>query len=226
MTRDNVWAILSEQGKIASMSMPAEKPRRYTLDEYFAMEAAMPEAKLEYRDGEIVNIRELQALDPQGMAGGSFRHVQISGNVLACLRTALHESPCNAYGSDLRVQIVSKSLFFYPDVTVVCGKPDLEQRSGIGETLRNPKLLVEVLSPSTEAYDRGIKFHRYFEIPSLEEYVLISQNEPRVEVYLRREDGTWLLTSFNGLEKNIRLASINIEIPLREIFAGVEFPAE
>jgi Uma2 family endonuclease len=208
------------------MSEPAEKPRRYTVDEYFAMEAAMPEAKLEYRDGEIVNIRELQALDPQGMAGGSRRHVQISSNLHISLGHALRGSPCSAFGSDTRIQIPRKTLYAYADLTVVCGKQEWESRRGVGDTLINPKVLVEVLSPSTESYDRGTKFHRYFEIPSLEEYVLVSQNEPRVDVYLRRDDGSWLLNSFAGMEAMARFASVDVKIPLSEIYAGVEFPRE
>ena len=93
------------------MSMPAEKPRRYTVDEYFAMEVAMPDAKLEYRDGEIVNIRELQALDPQGMAGASRRHVQIASNVQFRLTAAVQGSTCSTLGSDARIQIPRKTLF-------------------------------------------------------------------------------------------------------------------
>jgi len=204
--------------------MPAENRRRYTVEEYLAMDAASPDAKLEYRDGEIFDIRELQGVDAQGMSGGSRWHVVIASNLHFSLATALRGTSCSVLGSDTRVQIPRKTLFAYPDLTVVCGSQEWEAHSGIGDTLANPKLIVEVLSPSTEAFDRGTKLHRYFEIASLKEYVLVSQFEHRVETFLRHDDGTWLLSSFTGAESHARFASLDVTLSLKDIFAGVEFP--
>jgi Uma2 family endonuclease len=106
---------------------------------------------------------------------------------------------------------------------VICGPVQKDPEDITGQTATNPRLIVEVLSPSTEAYDRGEKFRFYREIESLEEYVLISQNDARVETFFRQADGTWLFSAFNGIHSKATLRSLGVELPLAEVFAGVEF---
>ncbi len=197
------------------MSLSAQ-PRRYTLEEYFEIERNSPE-KHEYRDGEIVNLSELI-----GMAGGRIRHVQIATNLLSAFANRLKGGSCRVYGSDLRVRISHRTLWTYPDATVISGKIQIEAIAGVGETATNPQVIIEVLSPSTEAYDRGDKFDRYREFESLREYVLVSQHTARVEVFLRDEEGRWAFAPYSGLQAAAKLRSLNIEVPLPEIYDGVE----
>ena len=195
-----------------SMGMPVEKPRSYTVSEYLRIERDSTD-KHEYRDGQIL-----------AMAGGTGNHSLIALNVGGELRSRLNGKPCRAYNSDLRIRIPRTPLYTYPDVSVICGPSRYDPNDPHNETATNPRLLVEVLSPSTEGYDRGEKFSRYRMLDSLEEYVLVSQDTPRVETFFRRPDGAWLFTPVTGLESSVRLASIEIEIPLAEIYANVEFP--
>ena len=203
------------------MTMPLEPTRRYTVEEYLELEGSSPQDKYEYRDGIIVNMREALA-----MAGGSGEHCLINANVIANLQMRLRGGPCRVYSNDLRVKIPRKTLFTYPDATVVCGPSLFEKHQSAGATLSNPKLIVEILSPSTELYDRGEKFALYREIPSLTEYVLISQSHPRAETYFRRDDGGWFFGPYSGLESVAKLLSLNIDLPLAEVYAGIEFPSE
>jgi Uma2 family endonuclease len=129
------------------------------------------------------------------------------------------------YSSDLRVRIPRKVLYTYPDATVVCGPGEFDKEGAAGETLTNPRLIVEVLSASTELYDRGKKFALYREIPSLVEYVLVSQTDPRVETFFRHDDGGWSFGPFAGLNSTVKLMSLGIELSLADVYAGVEFPA-
>lgn len=199
------------------MSISAE-PRRHTLEEYFEFERNSPE-KFEYRDGEVVNLSEVL-----GMAGGGLVHSQITANVVATMGTALKGGPCRVYPSDLRIRIPRKVLWAYPDASVICGKPHVESIPGIGETATNPQVIVEVLSPSTERFDRGDKFARYREIPSMRDYVLVAQHEPRVEVFSRSEDGAWSFLPVAAMEAPALVRSLGLELPLAEVYAGVEFP--
>jgi Uma2 family endonuclease len=194
------------------------QPRRYTLEEYFEIEHGSPE-KHEFRNGEIINLSQLI-----GMAGGAVAHSLITINFAAALRSRLKGGPCRVYSSDLRVRTPRKTLYSFPDATVICGKAQIETIPGVGETATNPQVIVEVLSPSTEAYDRGDKFARYREFDTLREYVLISQHEARVEVFLRSEDGLWAFAPYSGIEATAKLRSLNVDLPLAEVFDGVEFP--
>lgn len=160
------------------MSNPAEN-RRLSVEEYLAWERAQPE-KHEYVDGEVF-----------AMAGASLAHDTIVGNAIGELRTLLRGKPCVALPSDLRVRIPSTGAYTYPDVSVVCGRPELE--GAARDTLLNPTVLIEVLSPTTEAYDRGKKFELYRSIASLRDYLLVSSTEILVEHFVRQEDGAWLL---------------------------------
>lgn len=194
--------------------------RRYTLEEYFEIERGSPE-KHEYRDGQVVNLQELIA-----MSGAAVPHSRITANIVIALGTRLRGGPCVAYSSDLRIRIPRKVLWAYPDATVICGKPRIESIPGVGDTATNPQIIVEVLSPSTEAYDRGDKFARYREIETLRDYVLISQSDARVEVFSRSSHGEWSFGPYAGLNSAAKLLSLNLELPLAEIYDGIEFSAE
>ena len=144
------------------MALPLEK-RRYTVEEYLELEEASP-LRHEYHDGEII-----------AMSGGSLEHSVIITNVSAALHAALANKPCLVLDTNLKVGIGPSRQFVYPDVHVICGQPQFDPRDPNRQTVTNPRMAVEVLSPSTEAYDRGGKFNLYRELESLEEYVLISQ---------------------------------------------------
>ncbi|MEK6259865.1 MAG: Uma2 family endonuclease [Planctomycetota bacterium] len=158
------------------------------------------------------------------MAGGTPRHSRIKTNVGSLLNTLLRQGPCITYDSDLRLRVTETNLITYPDVSVVCG--ELQVDPDDANTALNPTLIVEVLSPSTEAYDRGAKFGHYRRIPSLREYVLVSQEEPRVERFLLNDDGTWTLAIANGLDESIELGSLGVTLPLSEIYSKVDFTTE
>ena len=157
------------------------------------------------------------------MAGGSPKHSLIKMNIAGELRNRLKGRPCVAYDSDLRIKCPT-GLYTYPDASVICGKLEFDDEHK--DTALNPTLLVEVLSKSTEAYDRGKKFNHYGQIKSLREYVLVSQDEPMIQRFLRNDDDTWTLTTVTGLEQSLRLLSIDVELPLAEVFDRVDFTAE
>jgi len=180
-----------------------------TPEEYLAFERASP-TKHEYFAGEVF-----------AMSGASRAHNLIAGNVFAGLHGQLRGHPCEAYMGDMRVQVSETGLYTYPDVVVVCGEPQFEDAEV--DTLLNPLLIVEVLSASTEAYDRGDKFEQYRLLPSLREYVLVSQDRPRVERFTRQEGETWLLQATAGLQATVTLSAIDCELPLSEIYERVVF---
>jgi len=152
------------------------------------------------------------------MSGGSPRHADLHGNIYAELRTQLRGGPCKAYNSDLRVRVSSR-MYTYPDVSVVCGKPAFGDEE---DNLLNPVVIFEVLSPSTEGYDRGLKFQHYRTIPSLREYVLVEQDKVQVEQYIRQDDGTWMLRDHKSEEADLKMDSIGATLPLRLIYDGVD----
>ncbi len=179
---------------------------RVTPEEYLAFERAAHE-KHELIDGEIV-----------AMSGGSPQHVLIANNIGGELRSLLRLGPCRVFGSDLRVQISDSDLYTYPDVTVVCESPRFEDDRR--DSLVNPLVIFEVLSDSTESYDRGEKFARYRTLPSLADYVLVSQKRPLVEHFHRQGDGSWLLRAF-GAGERLPLPSLGCEIAVDEIYLKV-----
>jgi Uma2 family endonuclease len=185
--------------------------RLYTPQEYLALERGSP-IKNEYYDGAIF-----------AMAGTSREHNLIAGNLHGEIRAALRGRPCEVYVSDMRVLVSRTGLYTYPDVVAVCG----EQRFEGSEvaTLLTPTVIIEVLSASTEAYDRGKKFGHYRRFESLREYVLVAQDEVRVERYTRRGD-EWILTDLIRLEDILHLESIGVTVPVREIYARVEFASD
>ncbi|KYF75314.1 hypothetical protein BE11_00675 [Sorangium cellulosum] len=175
----------------------------YTHAEYLEQERASP-TKHEFLNGEIF-----------AMAGGTPEHARLCLSVGAELRAQLRGRPCAAYSSDLRVRVRATGLSTYPDVSVVCGRleRDLEDK----DAALNPVVLVEVLSDSTEAYDRGQKFAHYRLIPSLREYVLVWQHEPRIEVFHRNEDGSWTLREARAGE-GAHLEAIGCTLPVDEVY--------
>ena len=183
-------------------------PKTYlTPEEYLAAEREA-EYKSEYLRGETF-----------AMVGASRKHNLIAGNVFGELRQQLKGKTCEAYTNDMRVKISSVGLYTYPDVVVVCGEPDFEDN--YIDTLLNPTLLVEVLSESTESYDRGKKAGFYRTIEPLAEYLLIAQDEYRVEQYVKQGDGRWLLTEARSTDGVVVLDSIQSALALKDIYDKV-----
>lgn len=189
-------------------AMPAVKTTHISPEEYFAMAEASLE-RLEYVDGEVF-----------AMSGGTERHAAIALNVSAVLWNVLRGGRCRPYAADLRVMAAEGRRYFYPDVVVSCAPRELID----GHTLKNPTVIIEVLSPSTEAYDRGAKFGSYQSIPSLRHYVLIAQGVPRVEVYTRLEDEDhWNLRIHRGLGARVALSALPCELAMADIYLDVDF---
>jgi Uma2 family endonuclease len=181
---------------------------RVTPEQYLAAERKAA-FKSEYFDGYIT-----------AMSGASREHNRIAGNFYYEIRNKLENRPCEAFIGDLRVRVNATGLYTYPDVIVVCGEPEFLDAEL--DTLLNPTVIVEVLSPTTESYDRGAKFAHYRRLPSLKEYVLIDQSQVLVERYLRQGDD-WVFSALDDLDATLKLVSINCSLPLREIYARVNF---
>lgn len=192
--------------------MSAAPHRRWTEEEYLAMERDS-DTKHEYYQGEVF-----------AMAGASPNHDQIAGNTFAGLHSQMRKRDCRVYSSDIRLRVKTTGLYTYPDIKVVCGEPEFTNDKP--QTLLNPTLIIEVLSPSTEQYDRGKKFQHYRRLASLQEYVLISQDNPRIERFLRQVDGTWVLKEAIGLEAVLELDSIQCTLELADVYEKVEFENE
>jgi len=195
---------------IPAMATAEPKPR-LTPAEYLAIERAS-ETRHEYYDGEMF-----------AMTGGTFAHATIATNLASLLHGALRGGPCRALVSDMRVKVESAELYTYPDVVVVCGPAEFDEKEP-KDTLLNPTVLIEVLSPSTEAYDRGRKFAFYRAIPSLREVLFVAQDRPLVERFTRTEAGDWLLHVAEGIEAWIDLPSVGARLTLAEVYEGVLGP--
>lgn len=193
------------------MSLPRTLSH-FSPEEYLAFERGT-DARHEYLDGHVY-----------AMAGESIEHSRICVNVAGELRARLKGRPCEVLSPNMKVVTSPSGLFSYPDVVVICGEPQFyDERRDI---LTNPTVVFEVLSPSTEAYDRGEKFLRYrTQIAALREYVLVSQHRPLVEHYVRQPDGTWSYSSAGDLSEAIDLPSIDCRLPLSEIYDRIIFPA-
>jgi Uma2 family endonuclease len=186
-------------------ALPAQ--RTYTAEEYLTLERSSLEGKCEFVDGQIF-----------AMAGGNRLHNIINVNIVSELNKQLKGKPCEAYANDMRVKAAEAKGYHYPDIAVVCGKPEFED--GQMDTLLNPNVLVEILSSSTEAYDRGDKFSGYRKIPSLREYLLVSQDKPLIERYVRQGDA-WVLTEMEGLEGVVNLETIGCVLAMSEVYDRV-----
>jgi Uma2 family endonuclease len=184
---------------------------KVSAEEYLAQDRAA-EFRSEFLDGEIV-----------AMSGGSARHSIVTVNLTREISTALRGKSCQAFNSDLRVR-VSPRMYTYPDLTVVCGRFMLaDERQDI---LLNPTVIFELLSPSTEKYDRGIKLQSYRSIESLQDYILVAQDQIRIEQYTRGEANVWTFRDYQGAKENLVIASIQVSLPLSGIYDRVEFPPE
>ena len=191
---------------MATESKPFLTPEQYLEQERKA------EYKSEYLSGEVF-----------AMSGASRYHGRIVANVIAELNTRLRSRPCNVYGSDLRVHIPATSLYTYPDLVVTCGKEEFLDEQF--DTLLNPLLIVEVLSPSTADYDRGGKFFHYRSIPCFSEYLTIAQDRVLVEHWIRQSDHSWLFADHARADEAIVLKSLDIEVIVGALYEKVEFPA-
>ncbi len=183
-----------------------DPPRRWRvpIEEYFAAEATAL-VKHEYLDGEV-----------RAMPGASEGHVALTSVLAGMVEPEMRRrGVCRFLNSDVQVWIPDTNTYTYPDGAIAC--PPKFAAKGPA-SLRNPKVIFEALSPSTEAYDRGGKFRRYRSLPTLEEYVLLSVDEPLVEVFRRKD---WVMTSYEGLEATARLESVDLDLPLRELYADL-----
>src|SRR5258708_1959970 len=194
------------------MTVP-QRIRRYTPEEYYRLEHAA-ESKSDYYNGEIF-----------AMAGGTERHSLICTNIGGETRSRLKNSPCRAYESNLRLKVAATGLRCYPDVSVYCQPLAVDLEDPYGQTYTNPTVLFEVLSKSTEAYHRNLKWEHYRRIPSLRAYVMVSQDAPHVEIYERQADGRWAFWEVDGLAAALSIPPLSIELPCSEIYVRVEFPA-
>lgn len=183
-----------------------------TEAEYLAFERAAVE-KHEYHRGEIV-----------AMVGASMNHSAITANLTIALGTRLRGSHCRVFGNDLRVRAATGPDYVYPDVTVVCGEPRLADSHH--DILLNPTLVIEVLSPSTESYDRAGKWEIYRTVDTLQVYLLVAQARPRIEQFRRQEGGLWLWQEAVGLDATLELPTLGCTVPLREIYDGMEWAGE
>lgn len=190
--------------------MAAEPRSLISREAYLAMERASEE-RHEYITGEVF-----------AMAGGTEPHGLISGNVIAALHGPTRRRGCRIYPGEVRIAIAVLDIYTYPDVSLLCGQPQFEDNRR--DTLLNPKVIIEVLSPSTERYDRGQKFQQYQHIASLDTYVLIAQHMPLIEQYVRQGDQAWLYSAARGLDATLTLPTIACTLALAEVYDLVEFP--
>lgn len=189
--------------------MSTATPTRVTPAEYLAFERAS-ELKHELRDGEIVP-----------MVGAKRPHNEIASNANWLMCGAFRGRRCHVYGSDMRVKVVATSLYTYPDLCAFCGAGQFEDEDEDEDTLLNPAALIEILSPSTQSYDRGEKFENYRLIPSLNDFLLIAQDRVHVEHYRRQADGSWNLREYRALEDVVRFESLGCDLPLRDLYDKV-----
>jgi Uma2 family endonuclease len=193
--------------------MAANPERRYTLEEYLELDRTSEE-RFEFWGGEIFC-----------MSGGSQGHDRIIVNFIVALSGRLDLSKCRVFSSDMRIKVPSAPPYRYADFSALCGEARFEEIGGV-DALVNPQLIVEVLSASTEAYDRGDKFTHYKSIPTFGEYLLVAQHRPHVTHLYRQSDGTWIYAEANDLESTLRLDSLDCELPLSEIYRSVSFDSD
>lgn len=186
------------------------KQKYFTPAEYLELERAA-EARSEYLDGEILL-----------MSGGSPKHSIISINLVRELSLGLRGKKCQPFDKDMKVGSKRSLFYFYPDASVVCGEQLFHDKHQ--DVCTNPTAIFEVLSPNTEGYDRGKKFSRYQMIDSLTDYLLINQDEPRVEHFSRTNNDVWSFTVAHGIRNNLHIASIDCQLSLAELYERIEFP--
>jgi Uma2 family endonuclease len=189
------------------MSLPRTLPV-FTTEQYLDLERHT-ETRHEFLDGTVY-----------AMSGASRAHSAICFNLAGLTHRQLNGTPCRGFSSDMKVRSGDARLYAYPDLTIVCGEPLVDDDHG--DVLTNPSVIFEVLSRSTEAYDRGEKFERYKTIETLTDYVLVSQDQPRLEHFSRQPDGTWALAEVSGRDASLKLVSINCRVAVAEVYDRVE----
>ena len=188
--------------------MASERTPIMSVEEYFELEENNPDTRYEYLDGYVYM-----------MSGGSANHATISGNIYALLKSLLRGSPCRAYNSDVKVS-VSEKRYFLPDVTVTCDPRD----RGTVDFIQSPRLVVEVLSPSTEARDRGRKLQCYLACPSIEQYLLVDARSMRIDTY-RKEQSKWIYDAFEE-DDEVELITLGIGFSVADAYEDVIFEKE
>lgn len=195
------------KGRVSAQAIP-----RLTAEQYRELERSA-ETKHEFFEGQVYS-----------MAGGTYAHAQLIGNLTGELYQALGDRPCRVLTTELLVRTGPQGLHTYPDVVVIRGEPKFaDDRKDV---LLNPAIIIEVLSKSTEAHDRGLKFAECRKIESLKEYALVSQIEPRIEVFSRGTQGEWTFRDFAGIDATCRFGSIDCELALERIYRNVPLPGE
>jgi len=191
--------------------MQATKLNNISIEQYIAIEREN-DTRYEYHNGEIFV-----------MAGGTVPHGFIGGNVFGRIQSKLLDknSPCFPINNDVKLGIDSERRFVYPDAMVVCGEPEYSEI--YSEAIANPIVIIEVLSDSTAGYDRGGKFFLYRKIKTLQQYILIEQDAPEIDIYTRNEGDLWHIKRVSGLENSLLLQSLDIEIPLKDVYRNVDF---
>ena len=192
--------------------MTAEPKHIYTMEDYLALERES-EVRYEYRNGEVFD-----------MSGGTLNHDLVMGNIYERLRDRVRGKSCQVFTGNMQIKTPALLPYRYADGSVVCGNVEIERFNGC-DLLLNPVLLWEVLSPSTEAYDRGDKFTYYKSIPSLKEYLLIAQHRPHITQFVKQDERIWYQEEFNSLSESIHLPSLDCMLNLSEIYQDVIFPA-
>ena len=195
----------------SSMRVTASRPR-ISIQEDYRIERDAVE-KSDWYDGEMFN-----------MAGGTTNHSAIKTNLAGILVVALRGRSCRPLDSDQRLKIPSTGLRTYPDAAVYCGPIEYDPEDEQGQTATNPTVVFEVLSDSTEAYDRGLRAEGYRGIPSLQAHMLISQHTPHIELFERQNDGSWRFREVSGLGATLRVEAIGVTLSLGELYDRVEFP--
>ncbi len=186
------------------------QPRPYLTRQEYLVRERQSEVRHEYFAGEVF-----------AMVGASRNHNQICFNISIEIGQQIKARKCVAYANDMRVRVDQTGLYTYPDLVITCEEPVFEDDKQ--DTLMNPQVIIEVLSESTEKYDRGKKFQNYRQLESLREYVLVSQEEPVIECYVRQPGGEWLLKSTEGLDATVELGTVGCHLPMAEVFAKVNF---
>jgi Uma2 family endonuclease len=192
--------------------MSTEEKARLTIEEYIELDKNSEE-KFEYFDGEVFN-----------MTGVHPNHALLQSRLITSLNNQTAKRGCYIYPSDLRVKVPSMPPYRYPDLSALCGKPEFEEVAGL-LTLANPSLLIEILSPSTEAFDRGEKFTHYKSIPSFREYLLVAQNKKHITQYVRQSERAWLQTEY-GAGEALQIVTLECEREVDALYDGINFESE
>ena len=182
----------------------------FISEEHYLVREPEAEYKSEYRDGRVV-----------AMAGGSWAHSQIAINLAREISAQLRDRPCRTFSNDTRIKVAAARFYTYPDLSVVCGEPRADTKDSW--VIVNPTLIVEVLSESTEAYDRGEKFAYYKKLDSLQEYVLVAQDRVCVERFSRQKNGRWKAARYDSLDDVAELPAIGCRFAVREVYDKVRF---